>query len=304
MKKIVRIIKRLMSFVILLCKHLFFEGCQYVQMFVYEYKYSKSPEVRLSKLRVLSHAVDKGLCVSARQDDRGYGKHVQCKKIIEELSKTEVLNDPTLVWAREKNKEYERAKTGNIRLKGESFKVPTDEERQKILRFIRTRRSVRSFKPEGIEPDILSDIVDTARWAPNSCCRQSVFFNISKNQEEITQSMKITLGATCFGEMIPCFICVCGDVRFYPLVDKGLLYIDGALAAENLLLAAHAYGIEGTILNWRPHMPSQEKALRKILQISPYHTIIINIALGYPDFIPPAPARKDLGSVWKLTGAD
>ena len=112
--------------------------------------------------------------------------------------------------------------------------------------------------------------------------------------------MQHTLGATCFSEDIPCFVSVCGDMRFYPLVDKGLLCIDGALATENLLLAAHAYGIEGTVLNWRPNMARGEKALRGILGIPPYHKVIANIAMGYPGSVPPTPARKELASVWNL----
>jgi nitroreductase len=93
---------------------------------------------------------------------------------------------------------------------------------------------------------------------------------------------------------------VCGDIRFYPLKDKRLLDIDAALAIENLLLAAHSYGIEGTILNWQKHRLSNERKLREILNISSYHSIVVNIALGYPDFIPPSPSRKDLRNVWKL----
>ena len=116
--------------------------------------------------------------------------------------------------------------------------------------------------------------------------------------------MKITPGATCFSGNVPCFICVCGDTRFYSLIDKELLYIDASLAAENLLLAAHSYGIEGTPLNWRRHMRKEEEQLRRILDIAPYHAVVLNIAMGYPQFIPPTPVRKDLSSVWHFVDGE
>lgn len=302
MKSIIRKFKRLLIFAGLLTKHLYVETCQYFRIFFYEYKDSHSPEVVLANLRVLSHSLDKGMCVMDRQPTRGYDKYKICKQMVSFLENTPLSNDPSLKWARARIEEYERLQQNSNYLKGNPIKVLTAEERKDILTFIRTRRSVRNFKPEKISSSVLSELVDSARWAPNSCCRQSVFFYVCEMPEQINQCMSITPGATCFSKTVPCFICVCGDMRFYPLVDKGLLYIDGALAAENLLLAAHAYGIEGTILNWRQHMKAQEKKLRDILGIAPFHSVIVNMALGYPDFMPPEPARKELNSVWKLIG--
>jgi nitroreductase len=301
--------KHLLIYTGLLMKYLCVETCQYFRILFYQYKDSNSPEVVLANLRVLSHALDKGMCVTDRQPTRGYDNYKTCKQMVIFLENTPLSNDPSLKWARDRIEEYEHLQQNSNYLKGNPVKVPTAEERKDILTFIRTRRSVRNFKPEKINSSVLSELVDLARWAPNSCCRQSVFLYVTEKQEQIDKCMNLTLGATCFSKTVPCFICVCGDMRFYlsspvDIIDKGLLYIDGALAAGNLLLAAHAYGIEGTILNWCPHMRGDEKKLREVLGIAPYHSIVLNIALGYPDFMPPAPARRELNSVWKLTGVD
>jgi len=302
MRAIARRVKQLFSFTFLLLKHLCIESGQYFRIYFYQNKYLKSPEVMLSNLRVLSHALDKSLYLADREGKRGYEKYTTCSTLIRELDKTTLSDEPTLKWACEIVQKYEQLQNNSERLK---CKVPgtlLPEDRHTILDFIRTRRSVRHFTSEIIDQKILSDIIDIARWAPNSCCRQSVFFYVSEKQEQIEKCMAITPGATCFSKTVPCFICVCGDMRLYPPVDKGLLYIDGALAAENLILAAHAYGIEGTILNWRQHMRAEEKCLKDILAITPYHSVIVNIALGYPDFFPAAPTRKELKNVWKLSG--
>lgn len=302
MKIILVSIKRLLAFSSLLIKHLLIEAKQYLRIFYYQNKYISAPEVMLSNLRVSSHALDKSLYVANREGNRGYEKYKTCERLIKELDKTTLSGEPTLKWACEKIREYENLH-GNCKCKkGESPQTLNSKERKRILDFIRTRRSVRHFTSEIIEQYKLEEIIDIARWAPNSCCRQSVFFYVSVEQEKIGKCMAITPGATCFSETVPCFISVCGDIRLYPLVDKGLLYIDGALAAENLLLAAHSYGIEGTILNWRQHMRVEEKSLKDVLKIAPYHSVIINIALGYPDFYPQTPVRRELSSIWKLSG--
>jgi len=290
------------TFIISLFKYLLFEMRQYFHIHLEQYNSLKSPEVMFSKLRVLTHSIDKGLYAPTRKSGRGYNKYTESKKIIKKLSKTHISSDPAFIWACEKVKEYENTQLGETSFKGKSLKMPNFVESHKIEQFISGRRSVRTFKDKAIKPSILSKIVDAARWAPNSCCRQSVYFYISTNQEKNKKCMKLTPGATCFGENIPCFICVCGDKRFYPLIDKILLYIDGALAVENLLLAAHSHGIEGTVLNWRSQMLTEEKALRKILKISSYHSIIVNIALGYPEFMPATPKRIELKKVWTLIG--
>lgn len=300
MKSLIGKFKHLLIFIGLLTKHLYVETCQYFRILFYQYKDSNSPEVVLANLRVLAHALDKGMCVTGRQPTRGYNKYKACKQMVAFLETTSLSNDPSLKWVRGRIEEYDRLQQNSGSLKGDPVRVPTAEERKDIVALIRSRRSVRNFKPDKINSSVLSELIDLARWAPNSCCRQTVFLYVTEKREQIDKCMGLTLGATCFSETLPCFICVCGDMRFYPLVDKGLLYIDGALAAGNLLLAAHAYGIEGTILNWRQHMRGDEKKLREVLGIAPYHSVVLNIALGYPDSMPSVPVRKDLNRVWKF----
>lgn len=299
---IVKKINQLLGIVILFLKHIYVEFKQYYRILIYQKRYSTSSEVLLANLRVIAHALDKGLNAPNRQDNRGYERYESCRTLVQKLEQTNLSDDPTLKWACKIINQYERRHDdGHNNKKGYSISL-TPEERNRLINVIQTRRSVRNFTAQVIDQNILADIIDIARWAPNSCCRQSVFFYVTENQGQIKKCIAITPGATCFSNIIPCFICVCGDIRFYPLIDKNLLYIDGALAAENLLLAAHAYGIGGTILNWRQHMRSEERYLKEILNIEPFHTVVFNIALGYPEIIPTTPARKHLNAVWKMRG--
>lgn len=301
MKALFRYLKHLLAFAGLLARHLYIETRQYIRICYYQHKDSRSPEVVMANLTVSAHALDKSLCITHREPTRGRSEYQACKQMIAVLEKTSLSNDPSLQWARETVEKYERSLSNSAYSAATSSpNVCEQKERDAFLTLIRTRRSVRHFKHGKIDASILSELVDIARWAPNSCCRQSVFFYVTEKQEEIAKCMNLTLGATCFSETIPYFICVCGDTRFYPLVDKGLLYIDGAFATENLLLAAHAYGIEGTVLNWRQHMYGDEERLKQVLGITSHHSVVVNIAIGYPESVPSPPMRKDLRSVWKF----
>jgi nitroreductase len=71
-----------------------------------------------------------------------------------------------------------------------------------------------------------------------------------------------------------------------------LPFIDVAFGIQSMLLAAHAYGVAGTVLNWMHRTKHEEKRLRRLLDIPNYHQIIFNIAMGYPNKMPHAPGRK------------
>ncbi len=302
MKKLAKTILAFLNFFALLIKHIIIETSQYFRLFYLQWKYGNAPEVLLAKLRIIAHALDKGLCAANYEGGRGKSKYENCKELISKLEHTYLEDDPTLLWAKEKVKEYEKiSQNPSCRNLGNPAYVPNEQETSKYLEFICGRRSSRTFKADKIDENVLAKLVDVGRWSPNSCCRQSVYFYVTQDDRLIEKCMEITPGATCF-DNVPCFICVCGDTRFYSLIDKELLYIDASLAAENLLLAAHAYGIEGAPLNWRRHMLKEEKQLKRILDIAPYHAIVFNIAMGYPKFLPPVPARKNLNSVWRLVG--
>ncbi|MCI5137819.1 MAG: hypothetical protein D3922_05260, partial [Candidatus Electrothrix sp. AR1] len=59
-------------------------------------------------------------------------------------------------------------------------------------------------------------------------------------------------------------------------------WIEGGLFSMSMMYAFHSLGVATCALNWS-QFPEKDKALRKIVNIQPYHTIILMLAVGYPN---------------------
>ena len=256
-------------------------------------KYLSDPVVVLAKLRTYAHVLEKSLQVESWDPNHGENIYKECCRLIKILKGSKLINDPSFRWAQEKIRQYEESQTkDSLKICTTSLPVFDGKKRDILLEFLKSRRTVRSFIERKIENDILEQIVEFINWAPSSCCRQSTYLYITQNNTVVQQGLKLCAGATSFGKHVPCFIVVCGDERFYEVKDRDLLTIDAGLGVHNMLLAAHTFGIAGSILNWMHATSKEETELRKLLGIHSYHRIICNIVLGYPKDWPPAPGRK------------
>ena len=80
--------------------------------------------------------------------------------------------------------------------------------------------------------------------------------------------------------------------------DTGAL--DAACAAENILLAAHSFGLGGCWLNGLMRISDQPETemLKKELEIPQNHRIWTMLALGYPANEEKSPMRKESVVHW------
>ena len=265
-------------------------------------KYSSDDEVILASLRTKTHILDKGLQSDYWMPNRGKTVYNECVKRLNLLSDSPLKSDPSYQWAKGKILEYEKAQ----RLKrGESSDyIPIHDNvktRGLLCEIIKTRRSVRFFLDRPIQADVLEKLVDVVNWGPASCNRQPIVLHVTQKRGLIRRCVEQCAGWTCFSEIGPaCFIAVCTDMRFYELADRHLHLIDGTFGIQNLLLLAHTYGIEGTVLNWMCATKRQNRTLRKLLDIPKYQKIIFNLVLGYPAKAAHPPGRKEVDRTYKL----
>lgn len=146
---------------------------------------------------------------------------------------------------------------------------------------LKTRRSIRKFKPTPIPQDIIDNILDCAVKAPSGCNTQPWSFVIVKDETTRKALSKIQPYAS-FVAKAPLCIVACFDKGENLFSPSGYLSI--AAAVENILLAAHSYGI-GTCWTYVKDFddPSVENKARKILDIPDDIEVICMIPLGYPD---------------------
>jgi len=265
-------------------------------------RYAKDEDVVLASLRTCAHIIDKGLQADNWQPDRAISFYSECVKNIKQLEKSTLNSDDSYKWAKEKVLEYEKVQETSSPLHLDYSNIHNNEHTRQLLRdIITSRRSVRSFLNKSVDADVLKELVSVVNWASSSCNRQPIVLHITQQRELVRKCLNQCAGSTCFSEIEPpCFIAVCVDIRFYRLADRHVFIVDGALGIQNLLLFAHTYGIEGTVLNWMQATRREEKKLREMLAIPKYERIIFNIALGYPSKAMPAPGRKEVTKTYHI----
>lgn len=163
-----------------------------------------------------------------------------------------------------------------------------------LLEKIKTRRSIRKYKPDTIPKEILDKIITAGTYAPTGMNKQSpiVVAVTNKNvRDKISNLVATIMGISAdpfYGA--PVILIVLADKNWVNHV------YDGSLVMGNLMLAAHDLGIGSCwIHNAKEEFELPEgKELLESLGIVGEYEGIGHCALGYADGeYPKAPARKD-----------
>ncbi len=136
-----------------------------------------------------------------------------------------------------------------------------------IFEAIKTRRSIRHYKPDPIDDPTLARILEAANWAPSWGNTQSWRFIVVRDpaiRQQVADTLRLVRvdnewvenAANQAIRQAPVLVVVCAEEGHAgyapdgaPATDKGEYWymFDIALAMENLTLAAHALGL-GTVI--------------------------------------------------------
>ena len=89
-----------------------------------------------------------------------------------------------------------------------------------VFNCIRTRRTVRDFKPDPVPDAIIHKILQAARWAPSSSNTQPWHFIVVKDRDTITKLGSICTQGTFIGQAPLAIAVVMGETR-RPQLDAG-----------------------------------------------------------------------------------
>ena len=194
-----------------------------------------------------------------------------------------------------------------------------------FLNLLRARRSVRRFTGRPVPRAMLEQLIEAAGWAPSAGNRQDWFFIVAgalglktEMGEIVRRHWDSVLAANCEqdggGELAeyvsgfdsfasaPALVAVCARklseiqrrlLGVNALVSGGSL-ISAAMAAQNLMLAAHALGL-GTCCMTGALAAREE--LEKILNVGRRHELICLVTVGFPAEEPSVPACKTVGEI-------
>lgn len=176
-----------------------------------------------------------------------------------------------------------------------------------VLEAIKTRRSIRKFKNKPVEEEKLQNVLEAARMAPSWANFQCWRFVVVKDP-----AVRARLSTLSYVELFfapkgykanpaqkalaeaPVDIVACADPsRSGELGEQYYYMTDIGIAAQNLMLAAHAQGL-GTVFVG----VFDEEKIRELLDIPPHIRIVGLFPLGYPqEEKREGPPRKPLAEI-------
>lgn len=159
------------------------------------------------------------------------------------------------------------------------------------LEAIRTRRSVRRFSDQPVEPEKLQAVLEALQQAPSWSNKQCWSLVVVQDQEVRTKISDLSFVESFFATygyksnpaqkalaQAPIVIVACTDPH-----QSGELYgqqyymADMGIATENLMLAAHDQGLGSVFVG-----VFDEERLKELLAIPPHIRIVGLFPLGYP----------------------
>ena len=171
-----------------------------------------------------------------------------------------------------------------------------------VLEAIKTRRSIRKYKPDPIDDTLLTKVLDAARLAPSWANTQCWRFVVVKNKDtrnKLADTLTPTNSAMDAIRNAPIVIVACAELGKAGAhggpweTDKGDWFMfDVALAMDHLTLAAHSLGLATVHVGL-----FDAKKVAEILGIPDDHSVVEMTPLGYPAKYPEARPRKDLSEM-------
>jgi nitroreductase len=198
-----------------------------------------------------------------------------------------------------------------------------------LLDFLRTRQSVRRFKPDSIPDEYIEKMIEAARWSPSGANAQPWEFIVIKDRdtklkmaelyvkiryehyvieqthvEDLRHHQLRTLPTDLPGFIdAPVIIVVCGDRRTFQATVLGGRFLgeecglEGtytkniANATYGLTLAATALGLGA---QWLTIHADWAQMLKPLLGVPPILQLHTAVPVGYPAYEPRPPYRREL----------
>lgn len=142
----------------------------------------------------------------------------------------------------------------------------------KYLKFLKIRRSVRTFQNKSIPKKQLQELVDAARFAATARNLQPWEFVVVTDKSKLSQLAALGENGKFMGQAAACIAVFSVETKYF--------LEDGSAATCNILLAATALGIGSCWIAGDKKAYCQQVNI--LLNAPPGIKLISMIALGYP----------------------
>ncbi len=181
-----------------------------------------------------------------------------------------------------------------------------DEFNKGILKnpeeFFFSRRSLREFSSEIVDEAVIKRAVTLAMKSPSVCNRQEWHVYHTSDSDLKEKALRYQAGNRGFGHKIPNLVIITTDLEaFFSGKEHYQHWIDGGIFSMSLIYALHSLGVASCCLNWS-QSPKNDKLLRSLVDIKQNHTVIMLLAIGWPNIKNKvcASARRPIQEVYSL----
>lgn len=161
--------------------------------------------------------------------------------------------------------------------------APLSVNYPQLLALARHRRSVRWFRQEAVERQLIDNALEIGAQSPSACNRQPFLFRIFDDASIIKQLARLPMGMGGWGHNVPVLVVVLGQQRhYYSERDRHLIYIDASLAVTGFLYGLEVQGLSSCCVNWAD-IEDREARMERLLKLQGDERPIMLIAVGYAD---------------------
>lgn len=146
-----------------------------------------------------------------------------------------------------------------------------------VLEAVRSRRSVRHYLPEPVEPEAFEALLEAARWAPSGLNHQPWRFFIVQTAELREALARCTrYGALLRAAPAAVAVLLSRSASYHR--EKDLQGVGAAV--QNLLLAAHSLGLGAC---WLGEILNRREEVEAALGVGPDLELMAVVTVGHPE---------------------
>jgi nitroreductase len=166
-----------------------------------------------------------------------------------------------------------------------------------VLDTIKNRRSVNRFESTEVKDNELEQILEAGRWAPSWLNKQPWGFIVIKDQT-IKKKLSEVVPTTFVQGLKEAPVCIAVIVD--PEEDPYHFVEGGAVASQNMALAAHSLGLQSSwigVFDIKEQKNAAEFKVKQILEIPKKHRVIALLPIGHGKYDVPKKERKPLHQI-------
>jgi len=145
---------------------------------------------------------------------------------------------------------------------------------------ILTRRSIRDYTPRPVPEDLVKLLLNAGMSAPSAVDERSTEFVVITDRKILDAIHEFNTKRPQL-KKAGVAILVCGNQQREKSKGQGFWVLDGAVAAENILVAAHAVGL-GAVWTAIYPFPDRMAKVQKMLNMPQTVIPLCIIPIGYP----------------------